>query len=248
MLIVIPRKYMFYFLSIAALSLLVLQCATVQKSTFNCGDVQILSVELRAWEAERYCRYAVGERKKVEAFWGATWKQLIRIHVDSSYRISRALGPGYFGDRGFMKMPLRRARRNNGALLHEIVHIYAPNSNRFLAEGLAVYLQDKIGGNPSFPNFGKPLPVLARERLSEVGSLNILNAVRTPTPLSSVAENRTAYILAGSFVCFLIEKYGLPKFRELYATEDYKRVYGKSLRTVEIKWRAQVSNPTKLRR
>ncbi len=51
-------------------------------------------------------------------------------------------------------MPLRRARDSTGALLHEIVHIYAPNNNRFLAEGLAVYLHAKLAGNPAFPNFG----------------------------------------------------------------------------------------------
>jgi hypothetical protein len=44
------------------------------------------------------------------------------------------------GHRGFLEMPLRGVRENTGALLHEIVHIYAPNNNRFLAEGLAVYL------------------------------------------------------------------------------------------------------------
>jgi hypothetical protein len=31
--------------------------------------------------------------------------------------------------------------------LHEIVHIYAPHTNRFLAEGLAVYLHATLAGN-----------------------------------------------------------------------------------------------------
>jgi len=48
-------------------------------------------------------------------------------------------------------MPLPRVRENTGGLLHEIVHIYAPHDNRFLAEGLAVYLHATLAGNPAFP-------------------------------------------------------------------------------------------------
>jgi hypothetical protein len=204
----------------------------------TCPGIQILSDQLTAREAEVYCSYAVSERQKVEAYWGATWKEPIRIHVDSSYRISKALIPGYFGNRGFMEMPLRRVRNNDGALLHEIVHIYAPNDNRFLAEGLAVYLHQRLAGNRAFPNFGSPLSTAARERLSQVESLDRLNAVQTPTPLGIVLSEQNAYVLAGSFVGFLIEKYGLAEFRKLYESGMYEAVYGKSLEALEKEWRA----------
>jgi hypothetical protein len=71
----------------------VAQCATVLSGTFGCEGVQIRSDELTIREAEEYCRYAVGERKKVERFWGATWNEPIRLHVSSVYRISRPLCP-----------------------------------------------------------------------------------------------------------------------------------------------------------
>jgi hypothetical protein len=135
-----------------------------------------------------------------------------------------------------MEMPLRRVRDNTGALLHEIVHIYAPNNNRFLAEGLAVYLHTKLGGNPAFPNFGEDLRRSAARALSEVKSLEKLNSVRTPRALSSVMDETTAYVLAGSFVGFLIERYGLPQFRSLYETENYEQVYGRSFDTLEKEW------------
>jgi hypothetical protein len=190
-------------------------------------------------EAEEYCHYAVSERKKVEEFWGATWKEPIRIHVSSSYRIARSLVPNQ-GNPGYIEMPLGRVRDNRGALLHEIVHNYAPNGNRFLQEGLAVYLQDRMGGNPAFPNFGENLHVLAHDRLSSVSSLENLNNVRFPQPLSTVMPERTAYILAGSFVGFLIEEYSLPQFRTLYETGSYDKVYQKSLRILEKEWRSSL--------
>ena len=224
-------------LCIVGLSVFATQCAPALRGVLTCEGVEVLSDQLTVTEAEEYCRYAVRERKKVEGFWGATWNETIRINVGSSYRISRSLVPGYFGNKGFMEMPLRRVRDNTGALLHEIVHIYAPNNNRFLAEGLAVYLHTKLGGNPAFPNFGEDLRRSAVRSLSRVKSLESLNAVRTPRPLSTVMDEETAYVLAGSFVGFLIERDGLPPFRSLYETENYKKVYGKSLDKLEKEWR-----------
>ena len=233
------KRWLLAFLSIGALSVLSVDCAAVLPITVNCDDVQILSHELTAQEAEEFCHAALNERKKVEAFWGNTWNQPIRIHVASSYLISRALIPAYQGNRGFMEMPLARVRDKRGALLHEIVHIYAPNRNRFLAEGLAVYLQDKMGDNPAFPNFGKDLHALARQSFAEVSSLKMLNDVRK-RPLSSVMAQPTAYILAGSFVGFLIQEYGLPRFKSLYETGTYDEVYRKSLSTLEKEWRMKI--------
>jgi hypothetical protein len=62
--------------------------------------------------------------------------------------------------------------------------------------------------------------------------------VRTPRPLGSVLNEQTAYIFAGSFVGFLIEKYGLPEFRKLYESGRYESAYGKSLGELEKEWRA----------
>jgi hypothetical protein len=223
--------------SLVVVSVLAIHGIAAPAVAANCDNIEIHSEQLTAREAEGYCLYAAGERKKIENFWGATWKEPIRIHVDRSYRISKALIPSYHGNRGFMEMPLRGVRNNDGALLHEMVHIYAPNDNRFLAEGLAVYLHHKMAGNRAFPNFGKSLDAEARERLAQIESLDRLNAVRTPRPLGSVLDEQSAYILAGSFVGFLIEKYGLLEFRKLYESGAYESAYGKSLRELEKEWR-----------
>ena len=225
------------FLSVAAFSILLGRCVAFGGVTSNCDNIRITSNELTTLEAEEYCRHVMRERNKVEAFWGPTWGETIHIHVDSSYKISKAL---ITKTRGFMEMPLARVREETSAVLHEIVHIYAPNRNRFLAEGLAVYLQDKMGGNPAFPNFGKDLRALARDRLSGVSSLERLNNVTSPRPLSTVIHEQSAYILAGAFVGFLIEKYGVAMFRNLYETGSYEGVYAKSLSAFEEEWRNEV--------
>jgi hypothetical protein len=169
-------------LSAVALVVLAAQCAPMLRGTFTCDGVQVLSQELTLADADAYCRYGVRERQKVEEYWGPTWTEPIRIHVSSEYRISRALVPAYQGNRGFLEMPSRRFQDKTGALLHEIVHIYAPHQNRFLDEGLA-----------------------------------------------------------GSFVGFLVERYGLAQFRSLYATESYETAYGKPFAALEREWRSSLS-------
>src|ERR671918_596241 len=51
---------------LASLFVFVAYCATVPTGTFGCEGIQIRSDELTIFEAEKYCHYAVGERKKVE--------------------------------------------------------------------------------------------------------------------------------------------------------------------------------------
>jgi predicted metal-dependent hydrolase len=46
-----------------------------------------------------------------------------------------------------------------------------------------------------------------------------------------------AYLLAGSFVGFLLERSGLARFHRVYETEYYKQVYGKSFERLETEWR-----------
>ena len=46
-----------------------------------------------------------------------------------------------------------------------------------------------------------------------------------------------SYTLAGSFVRFLIEKYGVEKARRVFPTGNFKKVYSKSLAELEREWR-----------
>ena len=219
-----------------ALAGLALAAAPALAQVHDCTGFRILATDLSEVQMQKYCRYAMAERAKVEAFWGPAWSDVIRIRVDANYRISRSLVPGYLGNRGFIEMPLRRVTRNSGALLHEIAHVYAPHDNRFIAEGLAVYLQAKLGGNPALPNEGEPLKKLARRYLPSSEIMAKLNEVRTPVPLGRVMDDMTAYILAGAFIEWLVESKGLERFRVLY-DGDYEKAYGRSFAELEREWR-----------
>ena len=157
-----------------------------------------------------------------------------------------ALVPTWRGERGTMLFMSNTVDAGRAATHHEMIHVYAPNANRFLAEGLAVYGHDLLGGRPAHPNFGRSLDALAAMHAGSAVMLK-LERVATPAPLESVEEN--AYVLAGSFVKFLIETRGMEKFRALYdltplvvkrrdagAPERWQQVYGEDYAALVAKW------------
>jgi hypothetical protein len=165
----------------------------------------------------------------------------LQVSVSNSFKTSRALLPAWEGRHGRMEFPTWRVAARKAAITHELVHVYYPNGNRFLAEGLAIYVQALIGGNPAFPNFGRALHAQASDVICEmvpdfspgnalafaVLRLADLERIATPNPLAlqvgstpyGVEPRGQArlYSIAGSFIQFLIETRGLGKFRELYA-------------------------------
>ena len=122
----------------------------------------------------------------------------LRVVVSDRFRISKALVPAWNGRAGHIEFPTWRVAARKAAIMHELVHVFFPNGNRLLAEGLAILLQAEIGGNPAFPNFGRPLHGLAREVLSKMVPefqrgvpaslksirLSDLEAIATPGPLT----------------------------------------------------------------
>jgi hypothetical protein len=176
----------------------------------------------------------------VERRWAALPVPELRVVVSDRYRISRSLVPAWSGHTGRIEFPAWRVAARRAAIAHELVHVFFPNGNRFLAEGLAVWLQAEIGGNPAFPNFGRSLHELARELLRqmvpefsrgdpkslETVDLSALDEIATPSPLALAVgpdhygeEPRGQahiYPIVGSFVQFLIETRGWEKFHAIY--------------------------------
>jgi hypothetical protein len=178
---------------------------------------------------------------------------------------SQALLPAWRGHRGQMKFAALRVRQGHAAILHELAHVYEPNQARFLAEGFAVYLEEKIGNIEAYPTYGMAI----EERLRSAGSsalasvqLDIFDGVSVGkgVPLGSGVKLETAipdraqraaysYLVSGSFVKFLIQNYGVDQFRALYKLtplmpgaslpEDrgrYHRIFSKPLLDLQTEW------------
>jgi hypothetical protein len=182
---------------------------------------------------------------KVCGWWGATYSGPLTVDVPEAGGPSMALVPAWRGQRGHMIFPAQTVRRRRSATVHEVVHVFAPNANRFLAEGLAVHAHDQLGGPPAFPNFGGSLHAAAAR--AQQADIVALDRVATPAMLPD-------YLVAGSFVRFVVERHGLGKFRQLYAMTPmvpgqrnagsagrWQAVYGASLDQLAAEWRARIA-------
>jgi hypothetical protein len=191
------------------------------------ADFENAAKNLRAWSLRQ--RWAVPALPK------------LGVVIAAAFRISRALVPAWEGRSGIIEFPARRVAAGRAAIVHELTHVFFPNGNRLLAEGLAIYLEALLGRNPAFPNFSQPLHESARHHLLrllpafasgdttalERISIAPLDAIPTPNPLTLeiggcfCGEDKDGqaaiYSLAGSFVQFLIDTRGLGKFRSLFA-------------------------------
>jgi hypothetical protein len=157
------------------------------------------------------------------------------VFVSEVYPRSRALVPAWLGQRGWMEFPAHRVVAGEAGIAHEIVHVLFPNGNRLLAEGLAIYLQDKLCPHvPVYPHFGDRLesPVLEFLRTHFKGSphlalwsidLDGLERISTPdkfrlrigraapigakpgVPDPPADELKIIYAVAGSLVEFLLD-------------------------------------------
>jgi len=191
----------------------------------------------------------------------------LHIYVSRQYEFAASLWPQWKGQIGRMNFPAYRVAVGEANVLHELVHVYFPNGNRMLAEGLAVHLQQEIGYNAVFPNFGEDLHDFIRGKLeSELRRtlddihLETLEKISTPSMLMFRLQRHTtkgawAYVIAGSFTRFLIDAYGWDKYRILYAKtpliprerdagdpERWDEVFGHSLAELALQWKAMIAS------
>ncbi len=122
-------------------------------------------------------------------------------------------------------------------LAHELVHVLAgeigpylfhsPVWNVGLTEGLAIAVEDEWEGYP--------LHALARAMLDN-GLLPDADAI-IGTAGFITKTSSISYVASGSFVRFLIDKYGWPRMKQAYAADDLKSVYGHDVEELSREWK-----------
>lgn len=156
-----------------------------------------------------------------------------------------------------IQLPLRylRSKPFKTAIVHELTHAVAglPHErNLFLAEGLAVHVAGMLARadeSDSFATF--PIHALAKRHLRSITVTDpIQHLYRTQELFADRERNfasgyttSLAYIFAGSFVTWLVQRDGaareadsLAKFLEVYRDGDFQKAYGHPLSTLERHW------------
>ena len=133
-------------------------------------------------------------------------------HTITAYQPRKYMHPVIF---------LTFASEKKAPFVHETVHIIAWDWHTlWLKEGLAIFLKDKLGGYPSFPNFGKDIDKLARGNL-RYSSITEKIGQDGITSFSNRAEREIFYIISGSFVKFIYENIGIENLMEILQEKEY---------------------------
>ncbi|MEM9291889.1 MAG: DUF2891 domain-containing protein [Acidobacteriota bacterium] len=141
-------------------------------------------------------------------------------------------------------VPARRLKQDDSgygiSMVHEVVHVVAASAyrpDRFYDDGLAVYLQWKLGTASSFPDFGRDLYAQTLAVAEEVGGLLPLDRVEpTRQRLNGSDLLQLAYLQEGAVTRFLIEEHGLDRYLRVYRGEDFSAVYGWSQEELAQRW------------
>jgi len=144
---------------------------------------------------------------------------------------------------GIVSVPISHVKDESAAIIHEVTHLIAKHKNNsFFSEGLAVYFQERFGGFHGFPNFSVPLDDLVKNHENELMHIAKLKNDNNIFRQVGTERRRIAYIEAGSFFNFLVVKYGEKKLSDLHNSEslNYKTVYGKNIKELEVEWKNYV--------
>jgi|GEM_PF-3016440 len=169
--------------------------------------------------------------------------------------VANSGGAAGLAERSFVVIPARLLDESdrNVSLAHELTHAIAPypaggdgNRNRWLLEeGIAVYMHNRFAdAREVFSAASFSLHRAAQTRLREnrrAGNAPIRlqgggSAFEAHSHRASRALD-TQYILAGSFVKFLVETWGVERFKDIYRTGSFRSIYGSPLRELERKWK-----------
>jgi hypothetical protein len=172
----------------------------------------------------------------------------IVVHLFESRCISHVKG-GYFQvatPHIYMSLDEPRSETPKGPYLHEIVHIIAWEwHDLWIREGLAVFLNDELGGYPTYPNYGTELNTATAHSLSDANGRRALTLVatakRVPGPVMYEYNVRQPfYIQSGAFAKHLWKTMGRENFLQVYRSKDlvsvYQQLEGHSLLEEKARW------------
>lgn len=147
----------------------------------------------------------------------------------------------------FMSLDEPRGASPRCPYLHEMVHIIAWDwSHLWIREGLAVFLNDELGGYPTYPNYGRDLDEAAAALDSSpegqrAVALIATSDARVPKDVLADMDVRQAYYIhAGSFVRYLWKRLGRETFAQIYRSNDpadtLRQLGGASLAEIKADW------------
>lgn len=128
------------------------------------------------------------------------------------------------------------------SITHEMTHLFGTGrrEDRLLVEGLAVYLNTKVG-RPTYPNDGADLDSLMHRLEADLGRRLPLLESEGFRRRGTREERRLAYVQEGSFARWFIENEGFDAYIALMNDDTRYADEMDKWRDLETRWRAAVA-------
>ena len=224
------------------------------------GRIALIYDDITDDQARAFAAVAQGSLDAVEATLGRAIVGTITIKVANSIGL-----PDIEVRAQKLELPASRVRGDSAgpgdrrgpgpALVHTMVHFATKARNNawagFLDEGLAVYLQEKLGGSDdrAMPNLGRDLHQEAKRLLADTGRFTPLD---DPTLARTLNEpgctNPPICLQQGSFARYLIEVHGLDRFMGVFDGASFESAYGQTPKQLEAAWQAFIRGLPEARR
>jgi len=192
----------------------------------NVSQADIDGVKKEAWKALKF----------IPPILGIDYKKAVEIKIVDKGVVCNATG-------GIVSLLISHIKDKSAPIIHEVTHVLTNHDyNSFFSEGLAVYFQERFGDNQVFPNFSVPFDdLIARNKDQFMPITRLINDNEIFGQIDT-EKRKLAYLTAGSFISFLVEKYGEQKLADLNnsRTLNYENVYGKEINQLEAEWKSHV--------
>lgn len=133
-------------------------------------------------------------------------------------------------------------------LRHEMAHIFAAHFSRWLRICPLIGVHEGIAVAAEWREESARQGLTPDEACVAMDSLGVLPDLRqTMTWFGFWSQaSRRVYTASGSFVHYLVERYGMDRFRVLWSRRDFVSAYGRDLETLLKAWRRERLDPLQL--
>jgi hypothetical protein len=127
-------------------------------------------------------------------------------------------------------------------LMHEMAHIFAAQIDPWVPVNWKMGIHEGIAVAAEWGDESARLEMTPHEACAAMDSLGLLPEIERVLSAWGfwTQPGARAYTACGSFVRWLVDTRGMPRFRRLWRRGDFARAYGEPLSTLATAWRAEV--------
>lgn len=217
--------------------------------------VENASPDVAASTAAALQRHGEEAARRITEWLGGSATTQVRLVIDPTRRVPYTEDPAANGS-VTIRLPAARLKPDDVAgsrlaLFHELTHAIAPGApgmDRLLVEGLAVMVEDQLG-TPNYPDLEQTPDEVVIALEAKLGrTIPLAESERARLERPDGNERQLAYAQQGSFVAWLVSRYGLKSVLDVYRTgADYRRGFGKPLEALEGEWRQALARARAVR-